>query len=176
MIVASPAKSRRAGHKLPGVPQPGASPEGRGAAGPVGGANGPGGARAMKAANLGRERWVYGIHALAGLLLGLPILAGIADWLAGTPEAYWLFLVAWLGMAIWPWLLVLAVGWVVLSGYWLWTGDARRRGFLLAWYASVAVSQLPLFWPLASINTWVVGGSLAGVLATTLVLPLAYWR
>jgi hypothetical protein len=46
----------------------------------------------MKATHLGREWWVYGLHALAGLLLGLPILAGIADWLAGAPEAYWLFL------------------------------------------------------------------------------------
>ena len=37
----------------------------------------------MKAANLGRERWVYGLHALAGLLLGLPTLGLIADWLRG---------------------------------------------------------------------------------------------
>lgn len=69
MIVASPAKSRRADHEPPGVPQPGTSPEGRGAVGPEGGSKGPVGARAMKGANLGRERWVYGLHALAGLLL-----------------------------------------------------------------------------------------------------------
>lgn len=134
------------------------------------------GAWIVTAASLGRERWVCGLHALAGLLLGLPILAGIADWLAGAPEAYWLLLVVLLGVSIWPWLLVLTVGWVVLSGYWLWTGDARRRLFMAAWYAGVAVSLLLPFWPVASINAWVVGGSLAGVLATTLILPLGYWR
>ncbi len=47
---------------------------------------------------------------------------------------------------------------------------------MAAWYAGVAVSLLPPFWPVASINAWVVGGSLAGVLATTLILPLGYWR
>ena len=130
----------------------------------------------MKAAHLGRERWVYGLHALAGLLLGLPTLGWIADWLAGAHEAYWLLLVVLLGVAIWPWLLVIAVGWVVLSGYWLWTGDARRRWFMAAWYASAALSQLALFWPVASINAAVVVGSLAGVLIATLVLPLASGR
>ena len=130
----------------------------------------------MTAASLGRERWVCGLHALAGLLLGLPILAGIADWLAGAPEAYWLLLVVLLGVSIWPWLLVLTVGWVVLSGYWLWTGDARRRWFMAAWYASAALSQLALFWPVASMNAAVVVGSLAGVLIATLVLPLASGR
>ena len=130
----------------------------------------------MKAAHLGRERWVYGFHALAGLLLGLPTLGWIADWLAGAHEAYWLLLVVLLGVAIWPWLLVIAVGWVVLSGYWLWTGDARRRRFMAAWYASAALSQLALFRSVASIDAAVVVGSLAGVLIATLVLPLAYGR
>ena len=37
------------------------------------------GAPAMTAGHLGRERWVYGLHALAGLLLGLPTLGWIAD-------------------------------------------------------------------------------------------------
>ena len=79
-------------------------------------------------------------------------------------------------MAVWPWLLVIAVGWVVLSGYWLWTGDARRRGFMAPWYASAALSQLALFRSAASIDAAVAVGSLAGVLIATLVLPLAYWR
>ena len=130
----------------------------------------------MKAANLGRERWVYGLHALTGLLLGMPTLGLSADWIMGAHDAYFLLLVAMLGMVIWPLLLLLAVGWVVLSGYWLWTGDAQRRSFLLAWYAGAALSLLVMLWPVASINAFVIGGSLAGVLITTLVLPLRYWR
>jgi hypothetical protein len=156
--------------------QPGALPEIRDAPRLFGGAGSSMGARAIKAANLGRERWVYGLHALTGLLLGMPSLGLIADWLMGAPEAHFLLLVAMLGMVIWPLLLFLAVGWVVLSGYWLWTGDARRRSFLLAWYAGAALSLLVMFWPVASINAFVIGGSLAGVLITTLVLPLRYWR
>ena len=85
-------------------------------------------------------------------------------------------MVALLGVAVWPWLLVIAVGWVVLSDYWLRTGDARRRWFMAAWYASAALSQLALFRPAGGIDAAVVVGALAGVLATTLVLPLAYWR
>lgn len=33
----------------------------------------------MNTASFRRERWVYGIHALAGLLLALPILGLIGD-------------------------------------------------------------------------------------------------
>ena len=129
----------------------------------------------MKAANLGRERWVYGLHGLAGVLLALPTLSLIGDWMLGAPEAFLFMVVAMLGLALGPLLPFLAVGWVALVGYWLWTGDARRRRFLVAWYASAALTSIP-FWPLSGLNvvTWLL--SLVGILLTALVLPLGYWR
>jgi len=121
--------------------------ENGGAARSLGGADGEAGTPEISAASHSRERWVYGLHALAGILLALPTLGLIGDWLLGGLEAYWFLLVAMLGLVIWPLLLFFAVGWVALIGYWLWTGDARRRGFLVAWYASAALSPLVLFWP-----------------------------
>ena len=129
----------------------------------------------MTAAPLGRERWVYGLHALAGLLLGLPTLGLISDWLLRAPEAFFSFLAVMLWFSF-GWLFpLIALCWVALVAYWLWTGDARRRRFLVVWYASAALVIVP-FWPLANINAFTVVLSLAGVLAASLVLPLAYWR
>ncbi len=129
----------------------------------------------MRTAHLSRERWVYGLHALAGLLLGLPTLGFIGDALLGAPEAFLSFVAVLLWLSF-GWLLpVVALGWAMLVGYWLWTGDARRRWFLVAWYASAALILVP-FWPLSGVNVFTVVLSLVGVLATTLILPLGYWR
>lgn len=129
----------------------------------------------MNTASFRRERWMCGLHALAGLLLGLPTLGLIADWLLGAPEAFVSFLAVMLWFSI-GWLLpVIALGWAALVGYWLWTGDARQRRFLAAWYGSAALTLIP-FWPLSAINVVTVLLSLVGVLATTLILPSGYWR
>ena len=131
----------------------------------------------LKVTNLNRERWVYGLHGLIGLLLALPALGLIGDWLLSALEAFLVMVVViMVGFALSLPLPFLAVGWVVLVGYWLWTGDARRRRFLAAWYASAALSLLALFWLLASVNVFSVALSLLGILLTTLVLPLGYWR
>ena len=129
----------------------------------------------MNTVSFRRERWLYGFHALTGFLLALPILGLIGDWLLSAPEAFLFMVVAMLGFELIPLLPVLAVGWVALVGYWLWTGDARRRRFLVAWYASAALTLIP-FWPLPAINVVTVLLSLVGALATTLILPSGYWR
>ncbi len=125
--------------------------------------------------NFSRECWMYGFHALLGLLLGLPTLGLIGDWLLGAPEAFLFFLAGLFWFSIGSLLPVVALGWAALVGYWLWTGDARRRRFLGAWYAGAALTLLP-FWPLSDFTAVTVALSLAGVLATTLVLPLGYGR
>jgi hypothetical protein len=96
-----------------------------------------------------RERWVYGLHALVGFLLALPILGLIGDWLLSALEAFLFMVVAMLGFELIPLLPVLAVGWATLVGYWLlvigywlWMGNARRRRFLVAWYASAALTLI----------------------------------
>ena len=128
----------------------------------------------MNTASFRRERWVYGLHALAGLLLALPILGLIGDWLLGAPEAFLLMVVAMLGFELIPLLPVLVVGWAALVGYWLWTGDARRRRFLAAWYGSAALTLLLCL--LASTTAVAFPLSLAGLLVITLILPSGYWR
>lgn len=129
----------------------------------------------MSAASSGRERWIYGLHALAGGLLALPTLGLIGDWLSGAFEAFFSFLAMMLWFSLGSPLPFLAVGWAALVGYWWWTGDARRRRFLAAWYASAALTLAP-FWPLSSINAVTLLLSLVGILLTALVLPPGYWR
>jgi hypothetical protein len=62
-----------------------------------------------------------------------------------------------------------------LVGSGRWTGDARRRRLLGAWSAGAALTLLP-FWPLSDFTAFTVARSLAGVRATTLVLPLGDGR
>ena len=77
----------------------------------------------MSAARSSRERWIYGRHALAGLLLALPTLGLIGDWLLRASEAFLFFLAMTLWFSLRSLLPFLAVGWVALIGYGLWTGD-----------------------------------------------------
>ncbi len=107
--------------------------------------------------------------------MGLPSLSVIGDWLLEAPEAFLFMVVAMWGFALGPLLPFLAVGWAALVGYWLWTGDARRRRFLVAWYASAALTLIP-FWPLSGINAITLLLSLVGILLTALILPSEYWR
>ncbi len=65
----------------------------------------------MNMASFRHERWVYGLHALAGFLLASPILGLIGDRLLGASEAFLLMVVAMLGFAMMP---LLAIGWAIL--------------------------------------------------------------
>ena len=67
----------------------------------------------MNTASSRRERWVYGLHAPAGLLLGLPTLGLVADRLLGASEVFLLMVVAMPGFAMMPLLPLLAIGWAI---------------------------------------------------------------
>lgn len=79
----------------------------------------------MNTVSFRRERWVYGLHALVGFLLALPILGLIGDWLLSALEAFLFMVVAMLGFELIPLLPVLAVGWATLVGYWLLVMDGQ---------------------------------------------------
>lgn len=104
------------------------------------------------------------------------MLGLVIDWLWGAPESFLSFLAVMLFFSVRRLLPVIALGWCTLVGYWVWTGDARRRRFLSAWYGSIALTLVSSCLLLTVSNVAVVLLLLVDILVITLILPFGYWR